>query len=105
MVFLFAFEFIEGNTITRLYFLRLRCLTQAALMVGAFTPELQKAQAESVPTFTHFLDLPMLFLIITLGTLKPNSWSMFFIGSLAAMTLTTALTIFIPRLYPWSTHQ
>ncbi|MDD5323632.1 MAG: DUF2269 family protein [Methylococcales bacterium] len=31
MVFLFAFEFIEGNIITRLYFKRLRRLTQEAL--------------------------------------------------------------------------
>jgi quinol monooxygenase YgiN len=54
MVFLFAFEFIEGNTITRLYFTRLRRLTQEALRVGAFTPELEKARAENLPSFTHF---------------------------------------------------
>lgn len=101
MVFLFAFEFIEGNTITRLYFLRLRRLTQEALLVGEFTPELEKARAENVPTFTHFLDLPILFLIITLGALKPNTWSMFFKGSLIAVVMATALTIVIPRLYPW----
>ncbi len=102
MVFLFAFEFIEGNTITRLYFLRLRRLTQEALLVGVFTPELEKARAENVPAFTHFLDLPMLFLIITLGVLKPNTWSTFFIGSLMAITMAIVLTIFIPRLYPWT---
>jgi uncharacterized membrane protein len=34
MVGLFAFEFIEGNTITRLYFMRLRRLTRSALEVG-----------------------------------------------------------------------
>ena len=105
MVFLFAFEFIEGNTITRLYFLRLRRLTQEALLVGAFTPELNKARAENVPTFTHFLDLPMLLLIITLGVLKPNTWSTFFIGSLMAITIAIVLTILIPRLYPWTTKQ
>ncbi len=105
MVSLFAFEFIEGNTITRLYFVRLRRLTQEALLVGVFTPELNKARAENVPTFTHFLDLPMLFLIITLGVLKPNTWSTFFIGSLMAITIAIVLTIFIPRLYPWTTKQ
>ncbi|HET9715178.1 MAG TPA: DUF2269 family protein [Pseudolabrys sp.] len=31
MVVLFAFEFIEGNTITRLYFMRLRRLARAAI--------------------------------------------------------------------------
>jgi len=105
MVFLFAFEFIEGNTITRLYFLRLRRLTQEALLVGAFTPELNKARAENMPTFTHFLDLPVLFLIITLGALKPNTWNMFFVGSLIAVAIAIVLTVFIPRLYPWTTKQ
>lgn len=105
MVCLFALEFIEGNTITRLYFLRLRRLTQEALLVGAFTPELEKARAENVPTFTHFLDLPMLFLIITLGALKPDTWGIFFIGSLVAVVLAIILTILIPRLYPWAAKQ
>ena len=34
MVLLFAFEFIEGNTITRLYFRRLRRLTRQAIAAG-----------------------------------------------------------------------
>ncbi len=105
MVFLFAFELIEGNTVTRIYFMRLRRLTQEALRAGAFTPELEKARAENVPTFTHFLDLPVLFLIVTLGALKPNDWELFIAGSLIAVVLALALTIFIPRLYPWVADQ
>lgn len=105
MVFLFAFEFIEGNTITRLYFTRLRRLTQEALRVGAFTPELEKARAENLPSFTHFLDLPMLFLIVTLGTLRPDNWRLFVVGSLAALAVATALTIALPRLYPWAANR
>ena len=105
MVFLFVFEFIEGNTVTRIYFMRLRRLTQEALEVGEFTPELEKARAENIPAFTHFLDLPMLFLIITLGALKPDTWEVFIVGSLAAIALATALTLFIPRLYPWTANQ
>jgi uncharacterized membrane protein len=101
MVLLFAFEFIEGNTVTRLYFLRLRRLTQAALQAGQFTPELERARAEHVPTFTHFLDLPMLFLIVALGAMRPETWTLFVVGSAAAIALATALTIYIPRLYPW----
>jgi uncharacterized membrane protein len=101
MVFLFAFEFIEGNTVTRLYFMRLRRLTKAAITTGNFTPELERARAESVPTFTHFLDLPMLFLIVALGAIKPDSWTMFFVGVVTAILLATVLTIYIPKLYPW----
>jgi uncharacterized membrane protein len=105
MVFLFAFEFIEGNTVTRLYFMRLRRLTHEALSVGSFTPQLEKARAENVPTFTHFLDLPMLFLIVSLGALRPETWTLFIVGSLVALAAATALTIVIPRLYPWSGSQ
>jgi uncharacterized membrane protein len=101
MVFLFAFEFVEGNTVTRLYFLRLRRLTQTALQAGQFTPELEKARAEHVPTFTHFLDLPMLFLIVALGAMRPETWTLFVVGSVAAIAVATMLTIYIPRLYPW----
>jgi uncharacterized membrane protein len=101
MVGLFAFEFIEGNTITRLYFMRLRRLTQSALDAGRVTPELENARGELVPTFTHFLDLPMLFLIIALGATEPTTWTLFFGGSFVAVALATILTLVIPRLYPW----
>jgi len=105
MVFLFAFEFIEGNTVTRLYFMRLRRLTQEALSIGSFTPKLEKARAENVPSFTHFLDLPMLFLIVSLGALRPETWALFIVGSLVALAVATALTVVIPRLYAWSGPQ
>lgn len=101
MVFLFAFEFIEGNTVTRLYFLRLRRLTRAALPAGDFTPELERARAEGVPTFTHFLDLPILFLIVALGVIRPDSWVLFAVGAVAAVSIAAFLTYYIPRLYPW----
>ncbi|MBI5260737.1 MAG: DUF2269 domain-containing protein [Bradyrhizobium sp.] len=104
MVGLFAFEFIEGNTVTRLYFMRLRRLTRSALNAGEVTPELQKARAERVPTFTHFLDLPMLFLIVALGAIQPTTWSLFIAGLVAAVALATILTLVIPRLYPWGSE-
>lgn len=100
MVALFAFEFIEGNTITRLYFMRLRRITERALAAGAVTEELRRARGEGVPTFTHFLDLPILLLIVMLGSLKPDTWQLFFAGSAIAIAVATALTLFVPRLYP-----
>jgi len=101
MVALFTFEFIEGNTITRLYFMRLRRLTKIALAKGAFTPELEAARPEGLPTFTHFLDLPLLFLIIALGVMQPGTWSVFFYGCAIALLVAGVLTVLIPRLYPW----
>jgi uncharacterized membrane protein len=102
MVILFLAEFIEGNTITRLYFLRLRRMTHQALVEGRFTPELEHERGKLVPSFTHFLDLPALTLIIALGALKPDSWMLFTVGSILAVVIASALTVLIPRLYPWS---
>lgn len=101
MIFLFAFEFIEGNTVTRLYFMRLRRLTNDALNQGCVTPELTRARQEHVPTFTHFLDIPMLLLIVSLGAIRPNTWTQFIVGAICALAVAAALTIWIPRLYPW----
>ena len=71
MVILFAFEFIEGNTITRLYFMRMRRLTRIALAEGKVTDELARARAEQLASFTHFLDIPLLVVIVSLGALRP----------------------------------
>jgi len=101
MIALFAFEFIEGNTITRLYFMKLRRLTDEALQLGQITPELEKERGKLTPSFTHYLDLPMLFLIIALGVIKPTSWDMFFAGSFIAIALASFYTVVIPRIYPW----
>lgn len=101
MVVLFAFEFVEGNTVTRFYLMRLRRITREALQAGAITPELEKARGEGIPTFTHFLDLPILFLIVALGAIRPMSWTLFIVGTVVAIVIATALTLYIPKLYPW----
>jgi len=103
MVVLFVLEFVEGNTITRLYFMRLRRLTKDALAQGRVTPELERARrTETVPTFTHFLDIPLLMVIVSLGAIRPTDWKQFLVGVVAALVIATALTLLIPRLYPWS---
>jgi uncharacterized membrane protein YecN with MAPEG domain len=102
MVVLFAFEFIEGNTITRLYFMRLRRLTRVAVDNASVTPELQEARRQLVPTFTHFLDIPILFVIVALGAMRPNSWTLFAVGTILALVAAAVLTLLIPRLYPSS---
>ena len=101
MVILFIAEFIEGNTVTRLYFMRLRRMTRRALEEGSFTPELERERGKLVPSFTHFLDLPILTLIIALGALRPDSWTLFLAGTLIAIAIAAALTLWLPRLYPW----
>ena len=105
MVALFLFEFVEGNTVTRLYFMRLRRLTEESLRAGGFTPELENARAEAVPTFTHFLDLPILIIIVALGAIKPETWTLFFVGCLLALSIAAALTVYVPKLYSWGTER
>lgn len=102
MVVLFAFEFIEGNTITRLYFMRLRRLTREAAEKGGVTPELLAAREhELLPTFTHFLDIPLLLVIVSLGVIRPDTWTHAVVGIGIAILVATALTALLPRLYPW----
>ncbi|MCP4185972.1 MAG: DUF2269 family protein [Gammaproteobacteria bacterium] len=101
MIFLFTFEFIEGNTITRLYFMKLRKITSVALKEGQITEELEKERSKLVPSFTHYLDLPMLFLIIALGVMKPTTWDVFIYGSVISILLASLFTAVIPRMYPW----
>jgi hypothetical protein len=102
MVVLFAFEFIEGNTITRLYFIRLSRLTKEALKRGAVTSELEEARRHHMPTFTHFLDLPILFVIVALGATRSNTWTLFAVATVLAVGAAAILTLVIPRMYPFS---
>lgn len=101
MAGLFAFEFVEGNTVTRAYFTRLRRVTRTALAEGRITPELERARAERIPTFTHFLDLPILLVIIALGAIRPDGWLPLIAGLALAVLVATALTLVLLRLYPW----
>jgi hypothetical protein len=105
MVALFLVEFIEGNTVTRLYFMRLRRLTRQSLQVGRFTAELEHERGKLVPSFTHFLDLPILTLIIALGALKPDTWSLWWVGVITALAISSLLTYWIPRMYPWGAQS
>jgi len=101
MIALFSFEFIEGNTITRLYFTKLRRITNEALEASKITRELAQERARLIPTFTHYLDIPVLFLIIALGALKPESWDVFLYGVIISISIAILFTIIVPRLYPW----
>ena len=100
MVGLFAFEFIEGNTVTRIYFRRLRRLSREAAAAGSLTPALAAARRAHVPTFAHFLDIPLLFVIVALGAARPTSWTLFAVATVVAVLAALVLTVTVPRLYP-----
>jgi uncharacterized membrane protein len=105
MVLLFAFEFIEGNTVTRVYFMRLRRLSRVALAEGRVTPELARARKQQIASFAHFLDLPLLLVIVSLGALRPDSWTQFAIGTAIAVAAASLLNTFVPRIYPWQGEE
>jgi Predicted integral membrane protein (DUF2269) len=102
MVGLFLFEFVEGNTITRRYFIRLRRLTREALAQGRVTEQLAKARSEQLASFTHFLDIPILTVIVSLGAMRPETWTQFAIAVALAIAAASVLNYAIPRLYPWT---
>ena len=102
MVLLFTFEAIEGNTVTRRYFTRLQRLTREAVERGAVTPALLAArERERLSTFTHFLDIPLLLVIVSLGVFRPETWTQAFVGVGISLLVAAILTILLPRLYPW----
>ncbi len=104
MTVVFFLTMIEGNTVTRLYFMRLRRLARQALAQGTLTPDLAAARRERVPTFTHFLDIPILFVIVALGAARPTTWMLFAVGTGLAVLAAAVLTIVVPHLYPSEVH-
>ncbi len=96
MIALFALEFVEGNTITRLAFRRLKRLTATAP-----PPDLAAARQAWLPAFTHFLDLPMVLVIIGLGMFRPMDWTTVLAAIAAAIAAAVALTTLVRRLMPW----
>ena len=78
-----------------------RRITREAVQQGNVTAELEEARREHLPTFTHFLDIPILFLIVALGAMRPNTWTLFAVGTTLALGAAAVLTLVIPRLYPF----
>jgi hypothetical protein len=76
-------------------------LTKEAVATGQVSPELELARSETLPTFTHFLDLPLLMVIVSLGATRPDSWRVFFVGTVVAVFVAIVLTVALPRIYPW----
>lgn len=85
--------------------MRLRRLAGAALKEGRVTPELIRARAEQLASFTHFLDIPILLVIVSLGALRPSDWTQFVIGIVIAVAAASLLNYLIPRLYPWGGEE
>lgn len=96
MIVLFGLEFVEGNTITRRAFRRVKRL--AAENAAA---DFQRARRAWLPSFTHFLDLPILAVIIGLGVFRPMTWTPIILSVSGALVVAVALAVLVPRILPW----
>ena len=96
---LFLFEFVEGNTVTRLQFRKTLRLSQKAQTENkALTEEVRHEARTLLNQVVHFLDLPMFAVIVYCGTVRPDTWGEFFTVFTPALVVTALLVIFVPRL-------
>jgi uncharacterized membrane protein len=95
---LFLLELVEGNTVTRVQFRRTLRRSQAALEAGRLTPEAREEARTPIGRFTHFLDLPVLLVILYCGMARPESWGAVLTAIAAALAAAIALSALVPRL-------
>lgn len=96
---LFLFEFIEGNTITRIQFRKTLMLSREARSGAMELDHKLRAEARSiVGRIAHFLDLPLFLVIVYCGTARPDSWAQILTAMFIAMSVAVVLLIMMPRL-------
>lgn len=91
---LFLFEFVEGNTVTRVVYRRTLKQAQDALSNAA--PAAFASQS-LVGRLTHFLDLPLFAVIVYCGVIRPESWADVGMAIGIAVAIAVALTLSAPR--------
>ena len=95
---LFLFEFVEGNTITRLQFRRTLRRSRQALAQGNLTAEARDEARTLLGQMTHFLDVPLFLAIVYLGAVRPVSWGHVLTAVGVALGAAAVLTVTVPRL-------
>ncbi len=96
---LFLFEFIEGNTITRIQFRKTLRSSKKAFESGkTLTEEVRENARTLINQIVHFLDLPMTMVIVYCGTVRPDNWTTIFTAIAIALVATALMVILVPRL-------
>jgi hypothetical protein len=95
---LFLFEFIEGNTVTRVQFRRTLRLSRQTLETGKLTDRDHEEARSLLGRVTHFLDLPLFHEIIYCGAMRPGDWTHIFGAILVAVAAASVLTVAVPKL-------
>lgn len=95
---LFLFEFIEGNTVTRIQFRKTLRRSRDALARGAPLTEDVRDEARSLLNqIVHFLDIPLFTVIVYCGTVRPDSWAHILIAIGIGLFFATLLKFLVPR--------
>jgi len=95
---LFLFEFVEGNTITRMQFRRTLRRSRAALQSGRLTDRDREEARGLIGQVTHFLDVPLFLVIVYCGAMRPAGWGDVLAAIAAAVVASVALTAAVPKL-------
>lgn len=96
---LFLFEFIEGNTVTRIQFRKTLRSSRAAFNAGkVLTEEIREEARTFLNRIVHFLDVPMIMVIIFCGAVRPDSWTIILTSIALAIVVTIILVFSIPSL-------
>lgn len=95
---LFVFEFLEGNTVTRIQFRRTLRISRRALETGRLTEEVRDDARTFLGQFAHFLDLPLFSVIVYCGAIRPATWTDVGWAIAAAVGMTLILMVVVPRL-------
>lgn len=96
---LFLFEFIEGNTVTRIQFRRtLRRSREALEQGGPLTSDLRDEARGWLNQITHFLDIPLFTVIVYCGTVRPDTWLHVLAAIGIGLTVAALLIVIVPRL-------
>jgi hypothetical protein len=96
---LFVFEFIEGNTITRIQFRRTLRLSKLLARNQPLTKERREGVRSVLGQFAHFLDIPLFLVIVYCGVARPTDWKDVIIAIASALAVATVLTLAVPRVF------
>jgi hypothetical protein len=95
---LFLFEFIEGNTLTRVQFRRTLRVSRSLPEDRPLTEEARREARTFIGRLAHFLDLPLFSVIIYCGVARPDSWLEVGGAIGIAIAAALALMVFVPRI-------
>ncbi|MEZ5956342.1 MAG: DUF2269 family protein [Hyphomonadaceae bacterium] len=101
MMVLFIFEFLEGHLFMGFHYFKLRAASVRAREAGEWTPQLEAEVKDRLCVAAHFLDVPNFFLIVSIGVLRPESWTHFMIGVVLVIAVTATLNHLVGKHAPW----